>query len=61
MRREITIAQVTSWLLSLVAGGGALSFAMLLFFADREQRAVLFALGGIALTVWTAARLTDRR
>jgi hypothetical protein len=61
VRREITITQVTSWLLALVAGGSSLSFGLLLFFQDREWHALLFALGGVALTVWTSTHLTDRR
>jgi hypothetical protein len=61
MRREITVTQATSWLLSLAVGGASLSLAFLLFLEDREQRALLFALGGLVLTAWTSIRLTDRR
>jgi hypothetical protein len=59
--REITVAQVASWTLALVGSATALSWAFLLFFADRDQRASVFAAGGIALAVWAAIHLTDRQ
>jgi hypothetical protein len=60
-RREITLVQATSWLLALAGSAAALSWAFLLFFADREQRAVTFAAGGLVLAVWTATHVTDRQ
>jgi hypothetical protein len=60
-RREITLVQATSWMLALVGSAAALSWAFLLFFADREQRAATFAVGGLMLAVWAASHLTDRQ
>jgi len=59
--REITPAQALLWLLALVGSTTAFSWACLLFFADREQRALTFALCGLALVLWTAVHVTDRR
>jgi hypothetical protein len=58
--REITLAQVASWMLALAGSAAALSCAFLLFFSDREQRAATFAAGGLMLAVWAAIHLTDR-
>ena len=60
-RREITLAQLTGWMLALAGSAGALSWAFLLFCADRERRAAAFAAGGLMLAIWAAAHLTDRR
>lgn len=61
MQREITVAQVVSWLIALAGSATALCLAFLLFVTDREQRAATFATGGLALAVWAAVHLTDRR
>jgi hypothetical protein len=58
---EITLGQATSWALAVAGSAVALSWAFLLFFADREQRAAAFAVGGLALAAWAAFQLTDRR
>ena len=60
-RREITLVQATSWLAALVGSAAALSWAFLLFFADREQWAATFAAGGLMLAVWAATHVTDRQ
>jgi hypothetical protein len=60
MEREVTLAQVFCWILALVASCSALSFASLLFLADHERPAALFAAGGFALILWSAFHLTDR-
>jgi hypothetical protein len=60
VRREVTLVQVLSWLLALAGGFAAFYWAFLLFFADREQRAVMFTAGGLALVLWAATHLTDR-
>lgn len=60
-RREITLVQATSWLVALVGSAAAFSWAFLLFFADRDQRAATFAAGGLALAVWAATHVTDRQ
>jgi hypothetical protein len=61
MRREITVAQVFSWTLALAGSAVATSWALLLFFADREGRAATFLGGGLTLAVWAAIHLTDRQ
>jgi len=61
MQREITVPQLLSWLLALAGGATSLCLAFLLFVADKEQRAATFASGGLALSVWAAVHLTDRR
>jgi hypothetical protein len=48
-------------MLALVGSAAALSWAFLLFCADREQRAAVFATGGLMLAVWAATHLTDRQ
>jgi hypothetical protein len=45
---------------ALVASLAALSWASLLFLADHEQPAALFAIGGLSLVFWSAFHLTDR-
>ena len=60
-RREITLAQLTSWMLALAGSAAALSWAFLLFWSDRDQRAAVFAAGGLLLAVWAATHLTDRQ
>jgi hypothetical protein len=57
--REIAPAQALMWMLALAGSAIAFAWALLLLFADREQHAVTFALGGLALAVWAAWRLTD--
>ncbi len=58
--REITLAQVCGSALALAVSTAACSLALMLFFADREQPAAIFAAGGLTLTLWAAIRLTDR-
>jgi hypothetical protein len=60
VQREVTLTQVFSWILALVASVTALSWASLLFLADHDQPAALFAVGGLALVLWSAFHLTDR-
>lgn len=59
VQREITPARAIGWMLALTGSAAALSLACLQFFADQEQRAMLFAIGGLALAVWAASHLTD--
>jgi hypothetical protein len=47
-------------MLAFVASIAALSWASLMFLADQEQRATVFAAGGLVLIVWAAFHLTDR-
>jgi hypothetical protein len=47
-------------MLALVASVAALSWASLMFLADHEQEAALFAAGGLALILWSVFHLTDR-
>jgi hypothetical protein len=60
MQRELTLGQVMTWMLALVGSAAALYYAFMLFLADNEQRAAIFAAGGLALIVWAAFHLTDR-
>jgi hypothetical protein len=60
VQREVTLAQVLCWMLALLASVAALSCASLMLLADHEQRAVIFAAGGLALILWSAFHLTDR-
>jgi len=60
VQREVTLIQVFCWMLAFVASVGALSSAFLMFLADHEQRASMFAAGGAALIVWSVFHLTDR-
>jgi hypothetical protein len=60
-QREITLAQVTGWALALIGSAASLSWAFLLFVADRERRAAAFAVGGLMLAFWAATHLTERR
>ncbi len=48
-------------MLALVGSAGALSWALLLFAADRERRAAAFAAGGVMLALWAATHLTERQ
>jgi hypothetical protein len=59
-QREVTLGQVLGWMVALAGGVAALYWASMLFFADDEQRAAIFAAGGVALVVWAANHLTDR-
>jgi Na+-transporting NADH:ubiquinone oxidoreductase subunit NqrF len=59
--REVALGQAIGWILALAGGAAAFSWAFLLFFADREQRAIVFVLGGLALVIWAAVHLTDGR
>jgi hypothetical protein len=47
-------------MLTLMGGVAALYWATSLFLADSEQRAGIFASGGLALVLWAANHLTDR-
>jgi hypothetical protein len=49
-----------TWMLALAGSAAALYLASMLFLADREQRAAIFAAGGLALVLWAAFHLTDR-
>lgn len=60
MQREVTLTQLLSWMLALVASVAALVFASVLVFADHEQPATIFGTGGLALLFWSAFHLTDR-
>jgi hypothetical protein len=60
VQREVTHTQVFCWLLALVASVASLSLASLLLLADHEQRATMFAAGGLALILWSVFHLTDR-
>jgi hypothetical protein len=59
VKREITPAQVLTWMLALVVSVAALYWAFRLSLADHEQRAAVFAAGGLGLVVWAAYHLTD--
>lgn len=59
VRREVTFAQVLSWLIALAGGAAALYWASLLVLTDHEQRAMLVGAGGLALVLWVAIHLTD--
>jgi hypothetical protein len=48
-------------MVALVGSAAALSWAFLLFFADREQWAAAFAAGGLMLALWAATHVTDRQ
>ena len=60
MQREVTLAQVFCWMLVLLASVSALSWASLMFLADHEEQAAIFAAGGLSLIFWSAFHLTDR-
>lgn len=60
MQREVTLAQLFSWMLALLASVTALSGAALMVLADNEEPAALFGTGGFALLLWSAFHLTDR-
>lgn len=57
--RQVAPAQAIVWILALAGSATAFSWALLLFFADREQRAATFTIGGLALVLWAALHLTD--
>lgn len=61
MQGETTIGRAVSWTLAFAGSTAALSIAFLQFVADHEQRATLFAIGGIALLVWAVAHLFGQR
>jgi hypothetical protein len=61
VQREVTLTQVLSWMLAMVASVTALSWAALMILADQEQRAAVFAAGGLALITWATFHLTDRQ
>ena len=48
------------WMVALVASFAALSWAALMYLADDEQRATVFAGGGLVLIAWSVFHLTDR-
>jgi hypothetical protein len=54
---QTIIARAISWTLAFAGSTAALSIAFLQFVADHEQRATLFAIGGLALLVWVIAHL----
>jgi hypothetical protein len=58
---ETTIGRAISWALAFAGSTAALSIAFLQFVADHEQRAMLFAIGGLALLVWASAHLLGRQ
>ena len=60
MQREVTLTQVLCWMVALVASFAALSWAALMYLADDEQRATVFAGGGLVLIAWSVFHLTDR-
>jgi len=59
VEREITLVQALGWMLALAGSAAALSLAFLQLFADHEQRAMLFGMGGLALVVWAASHLAN--
>ena len=61
VQREVTLAQLFSWMLALLASVTALSGAALMVLADNEEPAALFGTGGFALLLWSAFHLTDRQ
>jgi hypothetical protein len=46
-------------MIALAGSVAALYIASMLFLADLEQRAAIFAAGGMALLAWAATHLTD--
>jgi hypothetical protein len=60
VQREITLAQATTWMLTVLGSIAALSWACMLFLFDQEQHAALVGFGGLALIAWAAYHLTDR-
>ena len=62
MKREVTWAEVVLLPTVFAAGAAGLTFALLLFFEGRDLPSLAFAVGGVALAFWTAARaLTSQR
>jgi hypothetical protein len=60
MQREVTLAQVFTWMLALVASVSALSWASLMLLADHEEQAAIFGVGALVLISWSVFHLTDR-